>query len=157
MEQYYTVSSAKRLGGQDSYGNITDSVFFENETSSALWKHAVTTDVSKGTKVYGIIEDLTSAALKPYRKFTKRQVPEDSYTGDSPVSSPKPPQGASNSGDGARQGMAINNAAAYVTRVSDNVTLEPKEFADEVRRYAKAIYHIDLNSNTEDDIIDLMS
>lgn len=157
MEQYYTISSAKRLDGEDSYGNVTDSVFFEGEESSALWKHAQSANTEKGTRLYGVIQDLMSQSGKPYRKFTKKQLPEGTQSTVGPVSSPKAPQGASNVGDGARQGMAINNAAAYVTRVADDVTLEPQEFADEVRRYAKAIYQIDLTTNTEEDIISLMS
>lgn len=162
MEKFYTVSSdPKRLDGADNYGNVTDSVFFEGETETVLWKHAPTTEVAKGTKVYGEITNETSKAGKPWRKFSKRQVPEDNQdveTAGDPSSS-KTNAKSSYNPDGARQGMAINNGAKYVieSAVRDNITLDPKELAEEITRYAKEIYNIDLEVNvakTDDELLD---
>lgn len=46
-----------------------------------------------------------------------------------------------------KQGMSINNAAKYVieSAVKDSITLDPQELADEIKRYALAIYNIDLS------------
>lgn len=155
-EKYYTISSdPKRLDGADNYGNVTDSVYLEGETDSVLWKHAPSTEVTKGLKVYGLIETLPTRAGGTYRKFSKKQLPEDmtsSPSDDGSTSSPKAPQGQSNGGDGARQGMSINNAAKYVieSAVKDSITLDPKELAEEIQRYALEIYKIDLTITVND-------
>lgn len=162
-EQFYTISSAKRLDGQDNYGNVTDSVYFEGEKDSALYKHAPTTTVEKGVKVYGIIEELPTKAGGTYRKFSKKQVPEDVENESTPQNGSqtrsKVPTSRPDNSDGQRQGMSINNAAKYVieSAVKDSISLEPSELADEIRRYAKAIYNIDLTKNTDQDILDMMS
>lgn len=158
MEKFYTVSSdPKRLDGEDQYHNVTDSVFFEGETETVLWKHAPTTEVVKGTKVYGEITNETSKAGKPWRKFNKRQVPEDNQDGET-LSTTSPARPAYNQ-EGARQGMAINNGAKYVieSAVRDNITLDPKELADEIQKYAKEIYNIDLEvsvAKTEEELLE---
>jgi hypothetical protein len=147
LEQYYTISSdPRRLDGADNYGNVTDSLFFEGETENVLYKHAPTTVVQKGTTLYGEITNETSAAGKPWRKFSKRQVPEDTTTVDTSTSSPNAPQARSNSGDGMRQGMSINNAAKYIieTAVRDGVDYTPTELALQIEKYAFEIFKIDL-------------
>lgn len=164
MEKFYKINSAKRLDGADNYGNVTDSIYFEGEKDSALYRHAPTTDVSEGKEIYGIIETLPTKAGGEYRKFTKKQVPEEGVdqpqVSQSPSSAPRP---ASNNGDGMRQGMSINNAAKYVieSAVKDSITLSPQELADEIKRYALEIYNIDLTvtvtPSQEDRILDIMS
>lgn len=160
-EKFYKITGAKRLDGVDNYGNVTDSIYVEGETDSALWKHSPETNSAVGTEVYGVITDEVSKAGNPWRKFTKKQVPEDEGTAptNAPQTASKAPQGASNGGDGARQGMAINNAANYVIQlaVSQGNLLSPDELADEIRGYAKAIYKIDVTKNTDQDILDMMS
>lgn len=152
MEKYYTVTSAKRLDGQDNYGNVTDSCFFDGETNSALFKHAPTTSVEKGGVFYGKIEELPTKAGGTYRKFSRATPPEDegaaTSTGDA-VFTPR------NGGDGARQGMAINNAATFVIQHAP-ADIDPKSLAEEIKRFAKEIYAIDL-STTEQDILAMMS
>lgn len=162
MEQYYTVSSAKRLDGADNYGNVTDSVYFEGEQESALWKHAPSTQVEKGLKVYGVIEELPTRAGGTYRKFTKKQVPEDGVQGHSEasggVSGQKTGSNSSYNQDGARQGMAINNAAMFVfNTIPEGTVLTPQELADEIKKYARAIYLIDLTKPTEEEILEMMA
>lgn len=158
MEKFYTITSTKRLDGSDNYGNVTDSTYFEDEKDSALWRHAPDANVAKGTQVYGIIEELPTKAGGTYRKFTKKMLPEGMQRpSNAPQTAPKASTSGSYNGDGARQGMAINNAATYVTKVAGNSMLEPQELADEITRYAKAIYQIDLTKNTDQDILDMMS
>lgn len=159
MEQYYTVNSAKRLDGQDTYGNVTDSVFFKEHQGSVMWKHAPNTQVTEGTKVYGQIETLTSQAGKEYSKFTKKQVPEGVGTSANGVT-PSVSTGNSDGFDGAKRGMAINNAAAYVTAlsVSRGELLTPEEFGEQVGSYAKQIYKIDpVAKNESDELLDFLN
>ena len=160
-EKFYKITGTKRLDGVDNYGNVTDSIYVEGETDSALWKHSPETVSEKGTTVYGEITNEVSKAGNPWRKFTKKQVPEDvtNESSNAPQTHSKASQGTSTGGDGARQGMAINNAANYVIQlaVSQGNLLSPDELADEIRGYAKAIYKIDVTKNTDQDILDMMS
>lgn len=165
QEQYYTIQSTKPLQGPpDNYGNVTHAVTFEGVQENALYRHSPSTNLEPGTRIFGIIEELPTKAGGTYRKFTKKMIPEGyveggDNSGTSPVTSPNAPQAPYSGGDGARQGMSINNAAKYVidSAVKDSITLSPQELADEITRYALEIYKIDLTVtvNTPDEFEDL--
>lgn len=166
MEKYFTVQSTKALQGPpDNYGNITHAVTFEGEKDNALYRHSPSTNLEPGTRIFGIIEELPTKAGGTYRKFTKKMIPEGyseegtAPVGNAPQSSSNAPQATFNGGDGARQGMSINNAAKYVidSAVKDSITLSPQELADEITRYALEIYKIDLTVtvNSPDEFEDL--
>lgn len=147
MGQFYTVSFAKRLDGEDSYGNITYSTKFQGEADSVLFKVSPSTIVSDGSEFYGRIETLQSKAGKPYRKFTREQITD----GGVEATTIKEPSERVDYGaaykpnnDGQRQSMCINNAAAYVNITTDpaNASASPKTWANTVHEYATALYQL---------------
>lgn len=150
MAQDYEVEFTKRLDGEDQYGNVTDSVRFVGESDSALWRHAPSTDVSNGTKVYGTISDEVSQGGKAYRKFKKEQREDGT-----PQTSGKPAFTGGrkpDNSDGMRQGMCINNGAQYVA--NNYAELTPEAYAKKVEAYARELYKIDLTK--EEDLNDIL-
>lgn len=141
MAQTYTVQYANKLDGQDQYGNVTYSVQFQGEQGSCLVRVRGDRAVEPGQQMYGRIESLTSKTGKPYKKFTREQQVE------LPTQKPYAKESA---GDGAKQGMSINNAAAYVTAHSSNL-MTPQEFAQSVEEYARELYKIDV---TKEPVLD---
>lgn len=145
MGQLYKVQFAKRLDGADNYGNVTDSVKFETEGESVLWSHQPTTTVEPGVEVFGHIEDLVSRNGKPYRKFKREQQEGQGFTPQQPTASTQTSgqsgysKGSDDRADGMRQGMCINNAAAYVASAIDTA-LTQKEWSELVHSYASALY-----------------
>lgn len=163
MEKLYTISSAKRLDFVDNYGNVSDSVYFEGERESVLWKHQPQQDTSKGVQVYGMIENAPSKAGGTYRKFKKLN-PNNTPQGHSEAAGGVQGQKTSSyTSDGAKQGMVINNAAQYVMSMLKGERLNPQEFAAEVAEYAHELYKLDITKETSDDtdqtkdVLDFMS
>ena len=158
MSQFYKITSVKPTGWDpDQYGNVVDSVFVEGEKDSLLWRHAPTTEATVGLEVYGHIETAKSGKGQWLKK---EQVPDDVQqpSSNAPTGSPSTPTARSNAGDGARQGMAINNAATYVAAKAKDSLLTPEEFAAEVTEYAKEIYKIDLTASAKaDEVMDFMA
>lgn len=157
--QHYTVSSVHRaFDDADSYGNVTDSVTFNETTGSFLYKHAPTTEVKEGTKLYGHTEQVTSKnSGKEYHVFKKDKIPDEEYSASkAPGRAFKKAQ--DDRGDGMRQGMCINNAANYVN--SQNLTLGEGEWATMVYGYANALYalgDLKVSEDTAQDVLDLMT
>ena len=128
MPEDFTISTVMATGktsqmfGQEYYVK-----FAESEQTFTLWfKPNTPHDV--GDKVYGHIEGSRF-------KKDKRDDQQQSFSGGQ--SNPAPKREFNQ--DGMRQGMCFNNAAAYVLNVS-SAPMTPKEWADAVRSYAKALY-----------------
>lgn len=157
MPKFYEVQYFKDLEGTDQHGNITSSVRFVGETESALYRHAPSTTLEAGQKLYGTIEEKTSQAGNQYFKFT-RETPPEGTSQNSPEGSEAIPILTS----GARQGMCINNAAAIVTKQLEtrSTPYTPPEFANEVEAFARELYKIDLDKvskSREEEIMEIMS
>lgn len=157
MGSHLTITKLKDTGKLDGYQNhkcyVTfhdDDLDIDHEDVYAAFKEVP----EVGTKRYGNVTEGEYGL-----RFKSEQLPDGEYT---PTSSPKATGGASASktgtssynGDGARQGMAINNAATYVIAQLAGERLSPEEFADETKEYAKAIYKIDLNA--QEDPLDII-
>lgn len=136
MAQTYKVQFANKLDGQDQYGNVTYSVKFESEADSCLVRVKGDRVVTPGQEMYGRIDSLTSKTGKPYKKFVREQQ-DDQSGGFKPRST-----GGQDRGDGMRQGMSINNAAAYIIHLSEKGAeqLSAEEWAKKVVDYARALY-----------------
>lgn len=152
MSQYYTVGYAQQLEGTDNYGNVTYSVKFAEETDSALWKMnpQKSSEPKNGDKVYGHIETPMSRSGKPYRKFVKDN-PDEGEGGSQAFTAPSGPRAGSagrsftkdsaDRSDGMRQGMCINNAAAYINASkAGSIVDTPEDWAKGVHAYASALY-----------------
>lgn len=146
MAQNYTVQFANKLDGQDQYGNVTYSVQFQGEQGSCLVRVRGDRTINPGDTMFGRIDELTGRTSgKPYRKFTREQ--QDQQT-------PQATTPHKEGGAGAKQGMCLNNAAAYLTAVGSE-KLSPQDFAKEVESYARELYEIDLTKTPEIDLKDV--
>lgn len=126
MPEDFTISTVMATGktsqmfGQEYYVK-----FAESEQTFTMWFKK---DPEQGQKVYGHIEG---------SRFKKDKRDDQQQSFSSGQSKPAPKREFNQ--DGMRQGMCFNNAAAYVLNVS-SAPMTPKEWADAVRSYAKALY-----------------
>jgi len=124
MSEDFTVSTVMATGktsqmfGQEYYVK-----FAESEQTFTMWFKK---EPEQGQKVYGHIEG------NRFKK-DKKEDQQQSFASSKPA-----PKREFNQ-DGMRQGMCFNNAAAYVLNVS-SAPMAPKEWAEAVRSYAKALY-----------------
>lgn len=160
MSQFYTIQYSKQLDGQDQYGNVTSSVRFEGETESVLYRHQPKTTLVEGQQLYGHIEEKTSQQGKTYYKFNREAIPEGVDTPRTGVSKAREGDTPSFKGSGnagQKQGMCINNAAAYVA--NNFPEMDPVIYAKEVEAYARELYKIDLDAqpkSREEEIMEMM-
>ena len=124
MPEDFTVSTVMATGKQSQmFGEEFYVKFAESEQTFTLWFKKAP---EQGQKVYGHIEG---------SRFKKDK--KDQQTAG--VAQAKPAQKREFNQDGMRQGMCFNNAAAYVLNVSSDL-MTPKQWAETVREYAKALY-----------------
>ena len=144
MGQFYTVQSTNRLDGSDNYGNVTDSVRFENSTESVLYRHQPTTQVDVGTKLFGHIEQKQSQAGKAYYIFKREQQEQTNFTQQVPQTRSTGRASYKDNSEGMRQGMCINNAANLVNALValDPTSMTTEQWAKDVHAYASALYRL---------------
>ncbi len=131
MDETYTIQSVMATGKSDpTYGTEYYVKFAESEQTFQMWYKTAPTE---GQKQDGHIEG------NKFKKAKKEWNPGGPSSGITRSSDqPKRPAYKDNS-DGQRQGMAINNAAAYVMATAEK-PLNPSEWAQAVKAYAKALY-----------------
>jgi hypothetical protein len=163
MEQFLTIDKIKDSGKVDNFGNHKCYISLTGHEDEVTYTdvYAAFKDLpTEGTIRYGSVQDGEYG-----QRFKSAQVPDGvqrpagmtSAAKSAPQSASKAPQGTSYNQDGARQGMAINNAATYVIAQLNGDRLSPEDFASEIQEYAKAIYKIDLTASVEDDVMAIMS
>lgn len=133
MTETYTVQNAMKSGKKDAtFGEEYYVKFVESEQTFPLWFKKDPT----GSKIEGEING------SKFKKVKKEYNPTEK-----PASAGKPVW--KDNSDGQRQGMAINNAAAYVQSCATEI-VPPAVWAKTVIGYAKALYDSsDLNAVAE--------
>jgi hypothetical protein len=137
MAQRYTVRELEKSDFQDMHGNYWCTANLEGVSEPVKWVLKDPTKIEIGQSYYGEIKDATSKAGKPYLRFYKQQPPEDGQAGGSSSSSTSTWKDNS---DGQRQGMCINNAAAFITAQNAANPMTAVQWADLVHEFAAALY-----------------
>lgn len=129
-----TIKQVMPTGGElDKYGKAYHVQFDEIDTPVTKWSMK---ELKVGDNLYGEVKD---------GKFVKD--PYNPTPGQKQFESKKANDARN---DGQRQGMCINNAAAYISTMSSE-KVDAKSWASEVHKYASALYALgDLDDFVED-------
>ena len=147
MAEKYTVQTAMPTGQQSpQFGTEFHVKFAESEQTFKLWYKNPPT---QGQEVYGTIDGW---------KFKKEKKEWNPSSNSAPAAQGAPSTQGTSSGftrsrdnsDGQRQGMCINNAAAFVNNNAPN-GIEAKDWAKMVHAYATALYR--LGDLTKEDVV----
>lgn len=162
MGSHLTITAIKDSGKVDNFGNHKCYVTFHDEDQGIDYTDvyaAFKTVPEVGVIRYGNVLDGDYGPRFKSEQLPEGEAPRQGTAQSAPQTRSKAPQGRPDNSDGMRQGMSINNAAKYVieSAVKDGITLDPQELADEIKRYAKSIYNIDLTVSVEDEVMDIMA
>jgi len=140
MAQEYILRSFEKGDFQDAHGNYWCTAAFEGFGEPVKWVVKDPTKPQEGRSYYGEITEQTSKAGKPYWRFYKKQRQD----------APQNAAGTAwkDTSDGQRQGMCMNNAAAYINLRNANEDMPAKDWAAMVHEFAKALYELGGLENT---------
>lgn len=136
----YTISTAQPTGEvHEVYGTAYYVKFAEDPETYTLWYKSAP---AVGTVVEGVV--VNGKFKKEKKPFMNSQTNSGNYAPKKTFSAQQEDRA-----DGMRQGMCINNAAAYLTANSKEL-LPASDWAEKVHNYANALYAKgDLGKETE--------
>lgn len=150
MAQEYVLRSFKKGDYQDAHGNYWCDAAFEGFGEPVRWVVKDPLKIKEGESYYGEIKEMTSQAGKPYMRFYKQIRTEDGTPSGGSQGAPKG-SGWKDTSDGQRQGMCINNAAAFICAQNTENAMGAVDWAKLVHEYAAALYALgDLAKPVED-------